>query len=174
MKIVINRCKGGFGISDEARQKLFIHKTDHVFFSSAREFGTIQFGLGFDESATKIADGFLSDDFRITWGADQGRRRADPDLVAVVEELGDRASAPGAKLRVFEVPDGADWLIHEFDGKEQIRLREETAAKPQRLARFPEVDRAEWFALEPAREKLVGGQVPFLDRLLERTGPTAR
>jgi predicted NUDIX family NTP pyrophosphohydrolase len=39
-----------------------------------------------------------------------------------------------------------------------------------RRASFPEVDRAEWFEIEPAREKLVSGQVPFLDRLLERTG----
>jgi predicted NUDIX family NTP pyrophosphohydrolase len=30
---------------------------------------------------------------------------------------------------------------------------------------FPEVDRVEWFSLEVAREKLVKGQLPFLDRL---------
>lgn len=30
---------------------------------------------------------------------------------------------------------------------------------------FPEVDRAEWFDLDTAREKIVPGQVPFLDRL---------
>jgi predicted NUDIX family NTP pyrophosphohydrolase len=30
---------------------------------------------------------------------------------------------------------------------------------------FPEVDRAQWFDLRTAREKLVGGQVPFLDTL---------
>jgi predicted NUDIX family NTP pyrophosphohydrolase len=30
---------------------------------------------------------------------------------------------------------------------------------------FPEVDRAQWFDLETAREKLVSGQVPFLDAL---------
>jgi predicted NUDIX family NTP pyrophosphohydrolase len=31
---------------------------------------------------------------------------------------------------------------------------------------FPEVDRAGWFSLEAAREKLNAGQLPFLDRLL--------
>jgi predicted NUDIX family NTP pyrophosphohydrolase len=30
---------------------------------------------------------------------------------------------------------------------------------------FPEIDRAQWFDLETAREKIVGGQVPFLDAL---------
>lgn len=33
---------------------------------------------------------------------------------------------------------------------------------------FPEVDRAEWFDLETAREKILPAQAEFLDRLLER------
>lgn len=32
---------------------------------------------------------------------------------------------------------------------------------------FPEVDRVEWFTVAVAREKLLKGQLPFLDRLLE-------
>jgi predicted NUDIX family NTP pyrophosphohydrolase len=32
---------------------------------------------------------------------------------------------------------------------------------------FPELDRVEWFGPDQAREKIVGGQVPFLDRLEE-------
>jgi predicted NUDIX family NTP pyrophosphohydrolase len=39
--------------------------------------------------------------------------------------------------------------------------------------RFPEVDRAEWFELGAAREKLIGGQLPFLERLLERIASAA-
>jgi predicted NUDIX family NTP pyrophosphohydrolase len=37
-------------------------------------------------------------------------------------------------------------------------------------AEFPEIDRAGWFEIEPAREKLVPAQAEFLDRLLERLG----
>ena len=37
-------------------------------------------------------------------------------------------------------------------------------------AEFPEVDRAGWFEIETAREKLVPAQTEFLDRLLERLG----
>jgi predicted NUDIX family NTP pyrophosphohydrolase len=33
---------------------------------------------------------------------------------------------------------------------------------------FPEVDRAEWFGLEAAREKIIAAQAELLDRLLER------
>jgi predicted NUDIX family NTP pyrophosphohydrolase len=39
-----------------------------------------------------------------------------------------------------------------------------------RRAEFPEVDRAEWFDLETAREKILPAQAEFLDRLLERLG----
>ncbi len=34
-----------------------------------------------------------------------------------------------------------------------------------RLQTFPEIDRAEWFSLEDARERINQGQRPFLDRL---------
>ena len=41
-----------------------------------------------------------------------------------------------------------------------------------RRQEFPEIDRAEWFALDEARARLVGAQVELLDRLAERV--TAR
>jgi predicted NUDIX family NTP pyrophosphohydrolase len=39
-----------------------------------------------------------------------------------------------------------------------------------RVASFPEVDRAGWFALADAREKIIEGQRPLLDRLEEILG----
>lgn len=39
-----------------------------------------------------------------------------------------------------------------------------------RLQEFPEVDRAAWVPVPVAREKLVKGQVPVLDALLEHLG----
>jgi predicted NUDIX family NTP pyrophosphohydrolase len=38
-----------------------------------------------------------------------------------------------------------------------------------RMGEFPEVDRAGWFPIEEAREKIIKGQSPFLERLLEIT-----
>jgi predicted NUDIX family NTP pyrophosphohydrolase len=38
------------------------------------------------------------------------------------------------------------------------------------LRSFPEVDRAEWFPLDVARDKLVPGQVPLLDLLADLVG----
>ncbi|MEA2233621.1 MAG: hypothetical protein QOD83_3437 [Solirubrobacteraceae bacterium] len=39
-----------------------------------------------------------------------------------------------------------------------------------RMQRFPEVDRADWFDLSSARNKLVQGQVAFLEALADRLG----
>ena len=39
-----------------------------------------------------------------------------------------------------------------------------------RLQTFPEVDRAGWFALPVAREKLLPAQAPFVDRLAQAAG----
>ena len=36
-----------------------------------------------------------------------------------------------------------------------------------RKARFPEVDRAQWFSLDEAREKILPGQQAFIDRLVQ-------
>ena len=38
--------------------------------------------------------------------------------------------------------------------------------KSGRAAEFPEVDRAAWFPIAQARQKILKGQEPFLDRLL--------
>jgi predicted NUDIX family NTP pyrophosphohydrolase len=39
-----------------------------------------------------------------------------------------------------------------------------------KIASFPEVDRAAWFALKAARLKLIAGQRPLLDRLAQLLG----
>jgi predicted NUDIX family NTP pyrophosphohydrolase len=41
-----------------------------------------------------------------------------------------------------------------------------------RVQVFPEIDRAAWFGLPEAREKLLKGQLPFLDRLREVLDPS--
>lgn len=38
---------------------------------------------------------------------------------------------------------------------------------------FPEVDRAEWFAPEVARRKIMTGQRPFIERLLQARPPSS-
>jgi predicted NUDIX family NTP pyrophosphohydrolase len=52
-----------------------------------------------------------------------------------------------------------------------VRSNSFTMEWPPRSGRqqeFPEIDRAEWFALDEARAKLVAAQAELLDRLVER------
>ncbi|HET7231134.1 MAG TPA: NUDIX domain-containing protein [Longimicrobium sp.] len=54
-----------------------------------------------------------------------------------------------------------------------IRSNNFTMEWPPRSGRqqeFPEVDRAEWFGLETASEKILKGQLPFLGRLADLLG----
>ena len=41
--------------------------------------------------------------------------------------------------------------------------------KSGRLQKFPEIDRAEWFTVEIARQKMLKGQLPLLQQLLQIT-----
>ena len=50
------------------------------------------------------------------------------------------------------------------------RFEMEWPPKSGRRASFPEVDRAGWFSLDEAREKMIEGQRPLLDRLIVLIG----
>lgn len=49
-----------------------------------------------------------------------GGNRADPVLVQVVEELGDRANTRFSDLRIKDVPAGTKYRIDEYDGHESV------------------------------------------------------
>lgn len=59
-----------------------------------------------------------------------------------------------------------------FDPKtlKSNRFELEWPPKSGRMQSFPEVDRAAWFTLAKARDKIQPGQAPFLDRLLALIG----
>jgi predicted NUDIX family NTP pyrophosphohydrolase len=58
----------------------------------------------------------------------------------------------------------------EFDPEQlqSISFEMEWPPRSDTQASFPEVDRAEWFVPEAARAKILAGQAPLIDRLLER------
>ena len=90
MKIVINNCFGGFGLSPKAW----------------RRYAELKGGIERDEY------GIERDEY--------GIERDDPTLVQVVEELGSKSWGSCAELRVVEIPDGVRWQIQEYDGNEHI------------------------------------------------------
>lgn len=60
-------------------------------------------------------------DEQMQYGFEFQSKRDNPDFVALVEELGDRANDWASRLRVVEIPDGVtDYRINDYDGLESI------------------------------------------------------
>jgi hypothetical protein len=113
MKVVINRCFGGFGISDEAFEKLLTRK-GIAFDKVESEHKSLISGV------TYYAAGHSGDDDHYLSEYDFCSNRSDPDLIAVIEEMKEEANSWAADIRIVEVPDDAKWHIHEYDGLEHV------------------------------------------------------
>lgn len=96
MKVVINRCYGGFSVSKAVMQ-----------------------ALGLDPTY-----GYLSNkDFGIN-SKNEYAYRSHPALIEAIEKLGIEASSGFcAELKIVEIPDYADFEITNHDGMEEVRQR---------------------------------------------------
>lgn len=101
MKIVINKCYGGFGLSKAAQEEYAKRK--------AIDAGRY---LELPDSYEHI----------VQWEIP----RDDADLVSIVETMGVDANTWASELAVVEIPDGVDWYIEEYDGLEWIAERHRT------------------------------------------------
>lgn len=104
MKVVINRCYGGFSISRLAVETM-------------RD-------LGDAESKAEVLKGETypygrKEDYDYG-GYGRGIRRDNQILVSVVEKLGDHANGSCANLKVVEIPDGVQWEIDDHYGMEKV------------------------------------------------------
>lgn len=109
MKVVINVCHGGFGLSEAAFEKFLDRK-----------------GIAWEKRINKynIADhynkGHMGEDEHFLYSRKMTEDRSDPDLIHVVEEMGEGANGEYARLKVVEIPDGIEWTVHEYDGMEWV------------------------------------------------------
>ena len=104
-EVVINICFGGFGLSEEGVREYLKRKGKTLFVAKDRCFNHY----------------YTSPDMtRESYFSEYDIKRDDPDLVAVVKELGERANGDCASLRVVEVPANVDWTIEEYDGRESV------------------------------------------------------
>lgn len=116
-KVVINKCWGGFGLSDEAVELygklsgLDLIKYNDPDVPRMVSCGSTYF---FDE----IDDGNFFDESEI--------ERDDPNLVRVVELLGEKASAQLSKLKIVEIPEDVHFTIGEYDGQEWVAEKHRT------------------------------------------------
>lgn len=113
MKVAINRCFGGFGLSDEAFEKLLerkgveFEKNPSKFQMRGNEFEYYKAGWPYSISTYIPAYEYY-------------KNRADPDLIAVIEEMGESANSWAADIHIVEIPDDVEWYIDEYDGLEHV------------------------------------------------------
>jgi predicted NUDIX family NTP pyrophosphohydrolase len=81
-------------------------------------------------------------------------------------DLGEVQQAGGKRVRVWAIETG-DLPLEEMASN---TFEIEWPPRSGRLQSFPEVDRAEWTSLAQARDRLVGAQVEFLERLIGMVG----
>lgn len=112
-----------------------------------------------------------------SWSMPKGEFSEDEDALKAArrefeEETGFLPTGQFVRLGAIRQPSGK--LIHAwaFEGDlDAKKVKSNTFSvewPPQsgKQQEFPEVDRAEWFTVETAREKIIKGQVEFLDELL--------
>jgi hypothetical protein len=134
MKVVINKCYGGFGLSPEAVIELYkigsplIEKITIEKYTGGREKPE-----KYLKQFHKRADGFLEADglmktlydpkekVILSDNARDDENRSHKDLVDVVEKLGAKADGWAANLKIVEIPDGIEWEIDDYDGIETVQ-----------------------------------------------------
>lgn len=129
-KVVINTCYGGFGLSDQAYEKLikwgipvrkYIKepinpKTGRYDIPVPNNEERIIFDRKLDDKEEQSCISFMGRYWE-TW---LDNNREHPLLVKVVEKLGEKANGDCAELKIVEIPDGTDYTIEEYDGLESI------------------------------------------------------
>lgn len=133
MKIVINKCFGGFSLSVKAEDR-YLELQGHRRFWYAQDgcfkdpYKKVTFDVAQERENESIfgprvlikdaGDPITIMDVEFYYSGDI--KRDDTYLVQVVEELGAGASGRFSELKVVEIPDDVDWEIVEYDGMEHI------------------------------------------------------
>lgn len=115
-KVVINKCYGGFSLSDKGMLRL----AELMGFQAVKSSG--HFGNSYSWIhpiySGNINDIPTGDQEELIYVRDIPRD--DENLVKVVEELGNEANGFCAELRIVEIPDDVNFEVEEYDGMEWI------------------------------------------------------
>lgn len=107
MKVVINDCYGGFSLS----RKAFLELRKRAVKEALEE---ADYGEMYPDGSGPRRDWGMGDSFC------RDIPRNHPELVRIVEEMGDKASGHLASLKIVEIPDDVSWHIKEYDGSEHV------------------------------------------------------
>jgi hypothetical protein len=131
MKIAINKCYGGFGLSPIAVQEYLRLRGKDCFYYQA-DYGqkiwkkvSIEEADSYDTSVTKDLGDVVTDENHLY--SDEHRfyymdiERNDPFLIQAIEAIGEgKSSGQLSNITIVEIPDDVDWYIDYYDGIESI------------------------------------------------------
>ena len=116
-KIVYNSCYGGYSLSDKAIYWLSEHGSERTknFIAQKRIEAKEKedFSSASQERIYNVTKFYVMDAVR------SFLKRHDPDLVAVVEDLGEEVNGTFSELDIEEI-DGDKYFIEEYDGRETV------------------------------------------------------
>lgn len=140
--LVINACHGGFGLSMEAERAYLDRKGKQAFFytnartsegrtdfdrnvraEDANHQSFVTYTLTEDLGPTPSSDALNASK---AWFTERDIPRDDPDLIAVVREMGPAASGRHASLSIVSIPADTEWEIEEYDGLEWVAEKHRT------------------------------------------------
>ena len=120
-KVVINRCFGGFGLSDDAVERWAELKGIKLSARQVTKFG----GSHWYVDDIHDDDHYFSS-YSVCKYDNMNEGRSDPILIQVVEEMGEKANGWAAELKIVEIPDDVEWYIDEYDGMEHVAEKHRT------------------------------------------------
>lgn len=125
MKIVINKCYGGFGLSKQATKYLAM-KGKMKGFPLEKYYNKPKAeALKEYKRYTKFM-GLLLWKGKIYYCGRDDVKRNDPDLIKIVKKLGKKANGQHAELKIVRIPNGVEWEVEEYDGVEWIAEKHRT------------------------------------------------
>jgi hypothetical protein len=116
MKIIINRCYGGYGLSEKA--VMMYAKLKGLTLYPDPDGGITHYYTIPVDQYKKMEKEVRNKHY---FYPARAISRSDPLLVQVVEELGLEANEDLAELKIIDIPDDLDYEIDEYDGIETIR-----------------------------------------------------
>ena len=137
MKIILNKCYGGFGFSALAYEMYLKSIGKECYFYIQSKYNYSDGIEEYKKISTQQADvdkthicfyclnkdvGDVTNKFSNEWHVhlrDENIRK-DKNMIEIVEKLGKQANGKHAELEIVEIPDDMEWTIEEYDGIESL------------------------------------------------------